>query len=165
MNCELIPDLIYLSDFGGDFESYVAAAYDLYNATFAAKTFYWNGKKIAHKKHPEIKGMSATFWHITSSGDSEENKVPDLRRYETIAWPAFILNYCLYECKELLMWRNRRKGKARVLFWCRDIDYVVILEEREDFYIFWTAYPVKYDHTRRQFLREWQQYQSPKQPI
>lgn len=159
MNCELVPDLIYLSDYNGNYQDYEAAVYQTYLDTFDAGSFSWNGKRIVHKKHPETRGMSATFWHITSSGSEEANRTPDLRRYETIAWPAFILDYCLYGCQELLVWKNRRKGKTRVLLWCQDIDYVVVLDERKEFCVFWTAYPVTHRHTREKFLKEYEQYQ------
>ena len=160
MECNLVPDLVLFSDYGGDYDAYVSATYEIYQNTFASRTFFFEGKRIAHKKHPEIKGMSATFWHITSSGSEEESKLPDLRRYEVIAWPAFILDYCLNKCQNLLIWKNRRKGKTRICLWCQDINYVVILDERDDFCIFWTAYPVSYEHTRRKFLKEWQEYRA-----
>ena len=159
MDCIHVPELIYLEDYGGNYNDYESAVYALYQDTFEKSQFYWDEKPIYHKKHPEMKGKPATFWHITSSGSDENSREPDLRRYETIAWPAFILEYCLYQCRDLLVWKNRRKGKTRILLWCRDIDYVVILDERKDFCIFWTAYPVNYKHTRDKFLKEYNEYQ------
>ena len=105
-----------------------------------------------------IKDKSATFWHIISSSTDENNREPDLRRYERIAWPAFLLGYCKDYCDDLLIWKNNRNGKTRVLLWCRDIDYVVILDEREKYCLFWTAYPIVYEHTRQKLFKEYSAY-------
>ena len=56
------------------------------------------------------------------------------------------------------MWKNKRKGKSRIVLWCTEIDYVVILDERADFLIFWTAYPVTYQHTREKLLKEYHEF-------
>ena len=45
-----------------------------------------------------FKGKPGTFWHIVSSGENEEERLPDLRRYERVAWPAHILDYCKKNC-------------------------------------------------------------------
>lgn len=159
MNCDKIPALVELSTYDGDYSKYEEAVYALYDETFQNHKFYLDGKPINHKKHPTFNNKSATFWHIISSGPNEENRNADLRRYERIAWPAFILDYCASNCSNLLIWKNKRKGKTRVILWCREIDYVVVLDERPEFLIFWTAYPVTYKHTHHKLLKEYQQYQ------
>ena len=156
MSCEYVPDkLINTMD---DYTEYEEAVYQEYMKTFSNKEFYFNGKRIAEKKHPLIAGKSCTFWHIISSGDCEAEKLPDYDRYETVGWPGFILGYCLDNCKEKLIWETKRRSKIRVLIYCTEIDYLVVLDKREDYYIFWTAYPVKYDHTKRKLLQEYEDF-------
>ena len=159
MCCERIPDLIFMEDYDGDYEKYEAAVYSLYNESFAKERFYWGDKPIRHKKHPLIKGMSATFWHIISTGEGQ-NELPDLRRYERIAWPAYIMDYCLNCCESLKVWKNKRKGKHRILMWCEDIDYLVVLEERAEYCVLWTAYPVTWKHTKEGLQRDYEDYQN-----
>jgi hypothetical protein len=158
MACDKVPKIIELDDYGGEYQPYEDAVYNVYQESFESKQFFYNGKRIAHKRYPMYKGKSGTFWHIISSGEAEADRLPDLRRYERVSWAAFILGYCCDNCDKILEWRNERKGKKRVLLWCRDIDYVVILDDRDEYYIFWTAYPVTYGHTRKKLYREYSEY-------
>lgn len=158
MQCKTIPNLIELDSYDGDYEQYENAVYNAYKITFENNQFYFKGKRIAHKKHPLYKDKSGTFWHIISNGPQEETRLPDLRRYERIQWPAYILGFCQLNCDKLLIWENCRNRKNRVVLWCQQIDYVVILDQRADYYIFWTAYPVTYSHTRKKLLKEYNNY-------
>lgn len=158
MSCKKIPDLIELDSFGGDYEQYEEAVYSLYKTTFEEKSFSYNNKPIVQKIIPMYKEKSGTFWHIISNGPDEASRTPDLRRYERIAWPSHVLGYCQNQCSNILIWKNKRKGKSRVLLWCRDINYLVVLDEKKDYYIFWTAYPITYKHTRDKLLTEYNEY-------
>lgn len=158
MACDKIPDIIELDTYNGDYEKYEEIIYSVYLETFEWEKFIWENKPIVQKKHPEYKDKAATFWHIISSGSNEQERIPDLRRYERIAWPAFILKYCKDNCSDILMWKNTRRGKTRILLWCKTIKYVVILDERADFCVFWTAYPIKYKHVEEKFLKEYNEY-------
>jgi hypothetical protein len=162
MSCEKIPELLLLQDHNGDYEKYEVAVYAAYNETFSSKQFYWGSKIIRHKQHPLIKGMSATFWHIVSTGKGAD-ELPDLRRYERIAWPSYIMDYCLNCCDSLKVWKNKRKGKTRILLWCEEVEYLVILDERSDYCVFWTAYPVNREHTRTKLQREYDEYKKKQQ--
>ena len=159
MKCDDIPKIIELDFFDGDYEKYEEAVYEAYKKSFEEHEFYWEGKRIAHKKHPMYKEKPGTFWHIVSNGEEEEKRIPDLRRYERILWPAHILSYCRENCDKILSWKNVRKGKTRILLWCKEIDYLVVLEERKEFCIFWTAYPITYGHARKKLQKEYDEYQ------
>ena len=162
MCCEHIPPIIELDSYNGDYEAYEDAIYAAYQTTFENHKFFFNGKPIFQKKHPMFKNKSGTFWHIISSGEVEENRLPDLRRYERVTWPAYILNYCKENCEKILIWKNKRKNKRRILLWCQEIDYLVILEERREFFLFWTAYPVTRSHTKCKLLKEYNEYMNMK---
>lgn len=158
MPCNKTPSIIELDDFSGNYEAYEDAVYALYEETFEKCHFDWLGKPISQKRYPMFKNKSGTFWHIISSGPEEISRLPDLRRYERVAWPAFILDYCKNNCNQLLIWKNKRKGKTRILLWCQDIDYLVVLDERDKYCLFWTAYPVTYKHTKEKLLKEYNEY-------
>ena len=157
MECSKIPDLVTLSDYSGNYAEYEEATYKIYKDTLGEKQFYWEGKPIKHKKHPFHKDKSCTYWHITSEGPLEDSRLPDLRRTERIAWPGYILEYCSANCDKILVWKNRRGSKRRILIFCPEIDYIVILDEREDFVLFWTAYPV-HGHRRQKLYNEYLAY-------
>ena len=158
MQCDKIPEIIKLEQYGGDYEQYEEAVYSLYKRTFENDKFFFREKNIEQKKYPYYKNKPGTFWHIISTGTDEANRIPDLRRYERITWPAHILGYCKQNCDKLLIWKNKRKGKNRILLWCKEIDYLVVLDERKDYCLFWTAYPVERQHTRNKLMKEYTEY-------
>ena len=100
----------------------------------------------------------ATFWHILTEGPVEETRSPDLRRYERISWPKRIIEFCYTSCSNIKVWENNRKGENRILLWCEDIEYLVVLADRKDYILFWTAYPVTEDHRKRKLLKEYEKF-------
>ncbi len=158
MQCKKIPELICLDTYNGNYFEYEAAVYSQYEETYENKKFYYNGKPIYQKKIPLFKQKSCTFWHIISSGNKEDNRTPDLRRYERIRWPGFILEHCISKCNNILVWENKRGGKTRTLLWCKDINYLVVLDKRKGYYLFWTAYPLTYKNMERKLQKEYEEY-------
>lgn len=141
-----------------DYHEYEDAVYNAYEISYGSKHFSYNGMPIYQKKMPLFKDKPCTFWHIISSGPEETSRIPDLRRYERVQWPGFILSYCVNQCSKLLIWETTRKTKNRVLLWCKDIDYLVVLDKRKDFYLFWTAYPVTYERKKYTLQAEYDAY-------
>ncbi len=157
MTCN-IPGRIELSSYGGNYVEYENAVFEMYRSCFPDVSLFFRGKPVRHKKYPEYLGKPATFWHIISDGQEESTRLPNLRRYETIAWPFYIIRECLDVCGTLLVWENVRKGKHNTLLFCPDVDYLVVLSNRDGYYVFWTAYPVEREHTRRKLLQEYSEY-------
>lgn len=156
MGCMHVPQRI--TNTFDDYKSYEDAIYQVFLKSFSYKKFTYCSKRIVEKKYPLVSEKSGTFWHIISTGDNESNKLPDFNRYETIAWPGFILDYCLCNCQSLLIWEAKKKGKVRVHIYCREIEYIVVLEKHTEYYIFWTAFPVIYEHTKKKLLKEYNNY-------
>lgn len=157
MVCD-IPEIIELASYGGDYPLYESAIYEIYRDNFHDEQLTFRGQPIRHKKYPEYKGKPATFWHIISNGSDEENRLPNLRRYERIEWPFYIIGSCVDNCERVLIWENTRKGKTNVLIYCPDVEYLVVLAKRDGYLVFWTAYPVEYQHTRNSLLKEYSEY-------
>jgi hypothetical protein len=101
-------------------------------------------------------GKEATFWHIISEGQDEENRIPDFRRCERIRWPKPII-----ECEAdpaIKFWRNRRGREERVCLWLVQENYLVILADRGDYILPWTAYLVEQPHRQRKLQKEYEEY-------
>lgn len=156
----LIPPLICLSDYAGDFYKYEEDLYNAFVQDYLNKKLSYNGIRIAHKKHPLIKGKSCTYWHIISDGEEEEDREIDLRRCERVKWPAFIINNCIDTCDEILVWENKRGWNTRVLIWCREVEYLIVLDKRQEFLLLWTAYPVTRGHRKAKLLKEYHEYKA-----
>lgn len=154
MSCG-IPPVIEIGTYDGDYEAYERKIYSLFEEKYISSKMSFQGKMVYQKRHPEYKGKSATFWHITSEGEKEDDRRPDLRRYERITWPAFFIEQCSINCKNLYVWENKRKSQKRTLLLCNDLDYLVVLSNRADYYVLWTAYPVGKNH-KKKLVREYE---------
>jgi hypothetical protein len=111
------------------------------------------------KRHPELDGKSATFWHFVTEGSIEADRIPVRERLERIAWPKAILVEAGNDPSRVLVWANERCRSTHVkstrwIVALYDFSYVVVLDEREDYVLPWTAYPVAEDHRRRKLRRE-----------
>lgn len=153
-----------LNSFGGDYQGYFAHCYDIYWQDFHETRPTWpDGRRFSIKRHPEIDGKCATFWHMITEGDVESERIPDMARYERIGWPRvmieeFCSHYPAPSNDNIAWWKSTRKGASRVLVALRDFTYVVVVEERNDYVMLWTAYPVEFSSRRRKLEDEWRRY-------
>ena len=151
-----LPELIELSDFGGDFARYLEAIYEVFTNEFIRNRPSFRGIRLGLKKFPISDGKEATFWHMTSEGEEEQNRHPDLRRLERIKWPSFIINNS--EHPYLRVWENTRGTKTNVLIMHEAENYVVILRKGNGYLLPWTAYIIEHEWRKRKFLREYEEY-------
>ena len=158
---EWLPELIKFNDHDG-WEEYCEAIYAVFHQDFVASKPTYGVKRFALKRHPEYDGKAATFWHLISEGKVEEERTPDMRRCERIAWPKPIIEAIDEEC--VRVWRNRRGKSNRILIAVADFSYVVILDDREEFVLLWTAYYVKYPNQRRKMEQEYEGWSAENQP-
>lgn len=151
-----LPELITLENFGGNFEQFLEAVYEIFKKDFIARKPTFRGKRLGLKKIPYYKDKEATFWHMTSEGEDEGNRIPDLRRMERIRWPnPLIVNS---EHPYLKVWRNQRKGKDRILIFHEDESYLVVLADRGDYILPWTTYHIEKTHTKNKLKKEYETY-------
>jgi hypothetical protein len=151
-----LPDLIELSEFGGDFHKYLEAVYECFKQDFIAKRPVFRGVRLGLKKYPLSQDKEATFWHMTSEGEDEATREPDLRRMERIKWPAPMINQS--EHPYLKVWENTRGNKTNVLIFHEDEGYLVVLRKAKDYILPWTAYLVTYKSRKEKLLKEYEAY-------
>jgi hypothetical protein len=149
-----LPPLVLLEDFGGDWDSYLEAIYTYFKRDFIDSRPVFRGTRLALKRHPVSQGKEATFWHMTSEGKDEATRTPDLRRCERIRWPRPIIEEA--DAKGLKVWVSVRNNENRINIWLEGEDYVVVLAQRKDYLLPWTAFLVTFDHTRRRLRREFE---------
>ncbi len=154
---EWLPGLILFSDHNGDWDCYLAAIYEAFRAQFIVSSPEFRGIRLGLKRHPMIQGKEATFWHMISEGSVEEERLPDFRRCERIRWPRPVIEHETHHAVKL--WKNKRGTETRILIWLETEDYLVILSERKDYILPWTAYLVEQDHRKRKLQREFENYQ------
>jgi len=149
-----LPALVRLVDFDGDWDCYLEATYEVYRRDFVLSRAVFGGERLALKRHPVAHGKDATFWHIVSSGSVEDDRLPDLRRFERICWPRAIIDNA--SDPAVLVWENVRRSDRRVCLWLPGADYLVVLAKRSTYTLLWTAYPTDREHTRSRLRKEYE---------
>lgn len=147
MSDDWLPSIITLNEFGGNWEAYIEHIYGQYCNDFVGVKLDFRGTRLSLKRYPELLGKEATFWHLTSDGDIEVERLPDLRRCERICWPRAMLDAANRHSPEVLVWRNTRQTKRgleeNIVLALKDFTYVVILRDRKGYVLLWTAYVVR----------------------
>ena len=152
----ILPDLILLEDYRGNFMLYNDAVYAVFVNDFINNRPAFHGKKLGLKKHPIIDGKEYTYYHFTHSGDIETGRIPDIRRMERIGYPKPIIDFS--DSEKIKVWRNKRGTSERILLLHEEEKYLVILEDRKDYILPWTAYTVEDNSRLRKLLAEYQCY-------
>jgi len=152
----VLPELVLLDDYDNSWQNYLEAVYSFFVEDFVKNKPTFNGTRLALKRHPVIDGKEATFWHFTTSGKIEDERIPDLRRCERIRWPKPIIESAT--CGEVKVWKNKRKNETRILLFFTSESYLVVLADRGNYILPWTAYIVEREHRKRKLLKEWEAY-------
>lgn len=151
-----LPPLEELDAYGGDFTAYLEALYSIFCADFVRSKPVFQGKRLRLKRHPVVEGKEATFWHMISEGSEEEERLPELRRCERIRWPKPIIEHA--DDPAIKIWREPNGANQRVLIWFAAAEYLVVLDDRKDYILPWTAYPVVRAHQQAKLEKRWKRY-------
>ena len=151
-----LPPLGLFSDYGGDWTTYVEIIYNYFRQNFVESRPTFQGRRLGLKRHPLSKGKEATFWHMIQKGDSEEERTPDFRRCERIRWPRPIIEH--HDDKSIKVWWNQRNREKRICLWFEQENYLVILADRGEYLLPWTAYLVERSHQQQKLQREYEKY-------
>ncbi|SHO52989.1 hypothetical protein [Desulfopila aestuarii] len=151
-----LPPLVQFSEYSGNWESYLEALYAWFKRDFIDSKPVFQGKRLGLKRYPLSQGKEATFWHMTSEGSDEENRIPDFRRCERIRWPRPVIENDSDPAVKL--WRNQRGREHRICLWLVQENYLVILADRGGYILPWTAYLVEKPHQQRKLEKEFEEY-------
>lgn len=158
-----LPPLITMSDYGGNWDRYLAAIYAQFKADFLDRTPSFRGTQLGLKRHPMMADKEATFWHMTSEGSVEDERTPDFRRCERIAWVAAIIENA--DDPAVKVWENERNGERRILLWLEAHDFIVVLSARKGYILPWTAFYLEHEHRRRKYSKEFEAYKKQEPPL
>lgn len=156
-----LPAIISLSEFDSDWNRYVEHLYGIFENDFIKNTVLYKGKKVIFDNRIQ-NGKPACFWHlITGKYDGDPEREWSLVRCERLCWIRPIIENAEKDSL-VLVWENTRERKRNTVFFLSDHDYVVILNNRRDFYLV-TAYYINYPLRKEQLLKEYKQMQNPPQ--
>jgi hypothetical protein len=151
-----LPDLILLEEYKGDIKTYLEEVYKIFNKGFVKSKPTFQGVRLGLKKYPIIEDKEYTFYHMTHSGDIENDRTPDLRRMERMPYPRPIIDNSTHA--DLKVWKNQRGTDTRILIWHEKEEYLVVLTQRKDYILPWTAYLVLQNHSKKKLMKEYEDY-------
>ena len=82
----------------------------------------------------------------------EDDRTPDLRRCERIRWVRWVIENGDAH-PEIDEWQNTRKNEVNTLLWFRE-EYLVVLAQRQDYWLLRTAYCTEKSGRIRQLRKE-----------
>lgn len=152
-----LPPLMEFNDYGGDWDRYLAAIHAVFERDFIRSKPSFRGRVLGLKRHPEFDGKSATFWHFISEGSVEEERIPDFRRCERIAWPRPVIEN--EADPEVLVWSEPRGSKDdRIHIYLPVERYLVVLADRGTYILPWTAYFIERNSQHEKYLKRHARY-------
>lgn len=160
MSAEWLPPLVEHS--GGSWEAYEEELYRWFTSDFLDSLPSWPGKRVGLKRHPLSKGKEATFWHFISDGETEDDRLIDMRRCERIRWPRPVMEHFFerqpHPGDPLVWWKNERRGEPRYLLALPDFSYLVVIADRGDYVLPWTQYHIDRSHRQAKYRKEYKAY-------
>jgi hypothetical protein len=154
-----LPDLVKYDSSKMTLDQYIEALYEYFKQDFIYTKPKFNGEELALKKYPLRDNKEATFYHITTKGEDEENRIFEIERCERIRWAKSILESDYIGLK---IWENKRKNKKNILIWFDEMEYIVIIRKMPTYKMFWTAYPVTEPHRKIKLQKEYEKYMKAK---
>lgn len=153
------PDLSWLPplvECGEDQEwtEYLEVVYGVFKRDFIDSKPSFRGVPLNLKRHPLLDGKEATFWHMTTQGPQEAERVSDPDRCARVAWPRAIIDAAGDPAK-VRCWAYRRERDKRIALALPDFSYLVVLADRGSFLLPWTAFMVK-ESRRARYRAEWE---------
>lgn len=164
MIADWLPALIKLEDFGGDWDRYINEVFAIFYKDFIESQPVFDSLKIKITKHPMKRGKERGFWHCVQEGPIEDNRTPDLRRCERIAWIRAIIEKA--NSFGIKKWPRKTGRHFRFSLWFEEAEYLVVLEKRPNCWLLWTAYQTNWEKTKRRLQKEYEEFlKKPTPPI
>jgi len=156
-----IPALVQISDYSGDWDKYLNALYQFFRIDFIDSKPQFHGTPVGITKHPYSQGKEATFWHIISEGNVEEDRTPDFERCKRIRWPRAIIEQCDGETS-IQVWENMRGREKHTLIRLiyAENDYLIVLVWHKAIVLLVTAYLVTWESQKRKLQKEYETFKA-----
>jgi DNA-binding transcriptional MerR regulator len=152
--CEYLPPIIPFKNYNNDWDTFLEDLYKIYLNDFYNIVVKYKNLPVKTFTALDYNGKQQTFNHITTKGSN--HRLYNQLRCERIRWiKALIENDNCRKCNHFASWPEKEKNKIRILIWCRKVDFLVVLEQRKDYYNLITAYKVIYDKKRNELIKKY----------
>ena len=156
---EWLPEIIPLSEYGGDFQAYLRAVYRVFRRDFVSSQPSFRSRHCYCDSRLDSDGLECGFWHIITDGNIESERVPNLRRCERIAWPRALIEAA--DSPLVRVWESYRKRpgegrQLRISLAPGDFSYLVVLKPTSKAFILVTAFYLENEYQREKRRREYE---------
>lgn len=159
VNRGILPQKIFLQDYGGNYGIYINAVYDVFKRDFIEHRATFGSHRLGMKKLPIFQEREYTFYHMTHKGDVESERIPDLRRCECLPWARpTVENTSAWSLKFWRQTRSSSKNRVCIALEIEDETYFIILEVRKTYVLLWTAFLAEHRHQARKKLAEFEKW-------
>lgn len=142
-------------------------AYKVFKKEIIDEKLIFNGKEVRTREYPIIDNKVQSFFHIISEESKKGVKIRLYKPERVRMIPCIskmIKNYtecqtCNDNCSKIKVWSAPFKGKQfRTKIFFEDENYIIILEERKDYYLLVSAYVVDRQDRKIDLLKEYNKY-------
>lgn len=166
MECKWLPPFYKEPDWN-NYVQFEEELYDFFYKIYIGddNKLYFDGREVKYRFKPYENGKEEFFYHITCDSNvrgSYKNRTPCTERIKRIEWPkAFINNYiCNYNCCENkpLYWKKEYINNGNIRHFILFQRYIIILEDRKEYFLFITGYYIEEEYRLRGFYKEYAKY-------
>lgn len=149
--CPQLEDLHTYKDFNNNFTEYEDYLYSIFLKDLFNMKIFYKEKPVSLKKHPMYNDKEESFYHLTCKNYEWDisKRDPDFRRSERLHWikQSIETNHSLTYKKDcFLVYKKETNNKVRTHLLNKEDRYIIILEERKDYYLLITAFYIEYDN-------------------
>jgi hypothetical protein len=150
--------------------AYEEVLYAAYERGFVHSQAWFREMPVKPKYDPPYKGRCGTFWHVTSQtvklkemrdGNvvNVEKRMVRPRRCERIQWLRPMVDAANGNSDRVCVYAvEHQHGEIRWEIAITDFSYVVVLAERVDHYLLWTAHEHEKNNARRKARRKFEEW-------
>ena len=146
------PPLILFQDHGGDWALYEEALYNAFVRDIVRHDLKFRDVRVSARRIPEHERKWACFWHLISEGRVEDDRTPDLRRCERLPQVRWIIENA-DACDQIDIWEQTRGRERNWVLWYEEY-YLIVLAQRQGYYLLKTAFCTDRDHRVHKFRKE-----------
>lgn len=175
--CKWLSEINTCSDLS-NWKAYQDELYGIYRKMFIENVMFFDGKPIKVKVYPMFEKYETSFIHLICKQENinsidPNDREPDLRRAERLHWIKEIIEKypCLekcIECEGLLLYKEYYKNRVRVKIFFPKERYIIILEDRCNYYLLITAFYIEEtyeDKVIQKIYKRYNEYKKQGAPI
>lgn len=142
-------------------------AYKVFKREIIDGKLLFNGKEVRTREYPIIDNKVQSFFHIISEENKKGVKIRLYKpeRVRMIPYISKMINYytecqtCEDNCSKIKVWSapyNAKQLRTKIFY--EDENYIIILEERKEYYLLVSAYVVDRTDRKIDLLKEYNKY-------